>query len=177
MSWSYLAGFLDGDGWITCSQSGKKNLRYIIGFTQKSSNEWFMKEICNFLENEEVTYTYSTRTVISPKVPTPVKMINIIITTQHSVKKAAHRLLPHLVLKKVKAEECLLYVSERLDKRGNGVNVLKKQTTNFYWKEEEVNKLLKLHKEGHGNISIASKLGRSVNSIAQYLRRLKLKRN
>jgi len=178
VSWAYLAGFLDGDGWITSSKNrNSKTRRFVIGFTQKSTHAVFMQKICAFLDAQDVRYTYKTRIVRSPRVPTSVEMVNIHIKEQVSVVKAVTELHPHLVLKKDKALACLTYTTDRLVLRGHFSDPPLVQDKRKYWTTREIETLHDMHTQGHGNRSIAGKLSRSADSVSHKLYRLGLTRN
>ena len=84
ISWEYLAGFLDGDGWITSSKNKNcRTIRYTIGFTQKATCESQMKMICKFLNEREICASIRHRFSKTPSAPTPVEMVNVIISKQH----------------------------------------------------------------------------------------------
>jgi hypothetical protein len=174
MTWAYLAGFLDGDGWITSSASGIRTRRYTIGLTQKETALPFMQDIAAFLDEHGVAYQWVRRSVVSPRVSTPVMMVDIRVSQQSSVVKLATQLLPHLRLKRAMAAECLDSVTRRLDQRG--VGVLHHVFQPAAWTYDEVCRLRDLHASGNGNRSIASKLGRSVDSVSHKLYRLRLVR-
>jgi len=177
ISWAYLAGFLDGDGWITSSKN--KNCttrRYLVGFTQKRTECRYMLEMHHFLQANGIRSTVLKRVSKTPLVPRRVRMIDIHVREQESIVRLLEQLTPHLLIKKEKAMGCIGYLKDRLDKRGALVGPVKQQETNVYWSQAQIQELLQLHAEGHGNRSIASKLNRSMDSVAHKLYRLGLTR-
>ena len=176
-SWAYLAGFLDGDGWISFSKN--KNCatkRYMVGFTQKATEWRYIAKIYRFLKSKGIRATLIRRTVKSPMVPRRVNMINIHVREQESIVKFVEQLIPFLFIKKKRAEDCLLYLRDRLDKRGVHVAPVAQQITNIYWTPEDIQKLRELQVAGHWNKSIAAKLNRSVDSVSHKLYRMGLVR-
>ena len=87
VTWSYLAGFLDGDGWITESKTkNSKFKRITVGFTQKSELKTEMMVIKDYLTNNGINARAAYRDSITPSAPMPVNMINITISEQQEIK-------------------------------------------------------------------------------------------
>ena len=171
MTWEYIAGFLDGDGWITISKDKNRSTkRYVVGFTQSARQEIFMLYLQSFLIENGIKAPMINRSV-SNNIAENAEMLNIHVKEQKSVVTLLELINPHLFMKKELGEEALLYTKDRLEKRGYGLKNIK-QKKKMYWKEEEDNQLKILQEEGFSNIVIANKLKRSVNSVGSRLSRL-----
>lgn len=176
ITWAYIAGFLDGDGWITVSDNKNATTqRWTIGFTQSYKKHEFMQILFEFLINNGIKCDIRERIVMG-SIHKETKMINIMITTQEAVSLLSKKLIPFLVMKKTLAIQALAYTKNRLKKRGFGLKN-KFQNTNRYWKNEEDIKLNKLNKDGFFNLAIANELNRSVDSVAHRLYRLRIERH
>lgn len=172
LSWPYLAGFLDGDGWVTSSKhKNARTRRYTIGFTQKADKIDFMMAIRDFLVAEGVSVGIVQRLVSSPRVLMPVAMVDLRIGDQKSVAMLSAYLLPYAELKRNILNECHAYVVSRIAKRGVLV-APGFQPTNVYWTPLEVDTLLRFHAEEYGNKAIADLMGRSEDSVSHKLYRL-----
>lgn len=176
-SWAYVAGFLDGDGWITSSANKHaRTRRYTVGFTQRATSAVFMEGLVQFLLDEGVACGTLRRIVTSPRIPEPVEMMDIRVSKQEDVALMVRRMLPHLVLKQALAMECLAYVDDRLAKRGAFLPATGRQVTRVYWRTAELSTLTDLHQQGYGSRAIAARLGRSENSVIHKLFRLRMVR-
>jgi len=171
ISWAYIAGFVDCDGWITNTR-GKA---WAVGLTQSSVNLEHMSLISKFFDDNDINHTLVERTsnTIIRGDKRQSQMINIMIKHQASLKVLMKKLIPHLLIKKDKAIGCLGWVEDRLDKRGVGKKVKQIQDTNKYWTDGEVERLNLLKRSGYGTRAIAFELSRSMNSISQKLHKMK----
>ena len=183
VSWAYIAGFLDGDGWIgktnSVSKRCKKNIVYTIGMTQVLSKEKEMKEIYDFVESSNIRIKWNTRKQhVSSRGDG--YMINLTIKHQESVIKFLNNIKKHLIIKKMLAIECINYLKQKVILRKEDEEMRKelipRQSTNLYWTQEEVISLKEMLLQERSNIYIASKFGRSVNSVGHKIYRLGLKR-
>lgn len=173
ITWQYIAGFLDGDGWITMS-ARKPYPAPTIGFTQHSRTRVYMMEIAEFLQFNNVIASVRDRRVMG-SINKETIMINVMVREQRSVALLLENIIPYLLFKRDKAEECLKFVRDRIAKRGiEGADCL--QSTNHYWKPSEIEELLRLQSEGYSNRAIAKLLNRSTDSISHKLNRLKVVR-
>jgi len=184
VSWAYIAGFLDGDGWITKSQTYSKHLEvknyaYRVGMTQLDTCEFAMKEIYDFMINSGIRARWNTREQCS-KLNSSGKMINITVKHQESVVKFLKLIRRHLIIKRVLADECISYVEDRLLRREKvkeaGEAVLSRQEKRRYWKDDDIDKLKEMRLDGSSNLEIAVQMSRSVASVAHKIKRLGISR-
>jgi hypothetical protein len=177
ITWGWVAGFFDGDGWVTYAYNRNcSTKRYAAGFTQRATGKWMMTRLSRFLVSKGIRTKVIERDVKVPQLPVKVQMLDVRIREQRSLEIFFESVLPFLILKRRYAIDCLKYVSDRLEKRGLNVVPIEAQVTNIYWTKNDVSMLLKLHKQGYANRVIAAKLNRSVNSVTQRLRRMGLTR-
>ncbi len=176
ITWAYIAGFLDGDGWITVSQNKNATTqRWTIGFTQSYKKHEFMQTLFEFLMNNGINCDIKERIVMG-SIHKETRMINIMIRTQEAVFLLSKKLIPFLVMKKTLAIHAMTYTKNRMKKRGFGLTN-KKQKKRIYWKESDDNKLKNLINNGFSNLAIANELNRSIDSVGHRLYRIKLTRN
>lgn len=189
ITWAYVAGFLDGDGWITKTKYKRKsdsnkeygfeNYIYAAGMTQLIVCENEMRQIYDFLVLKGIKATWLQRKQRS-NISGNGDMVNIHIKHQESLIEFLKKIMPYLLLKKKIGQECLEYLENKKIQREKENNAKKKllscQTTNIYWSREEIDILKRLLKEGYSNTYIASQLNRSVNSIGHKIYRMKIGR-
>jgi hypothetical protein len=167
ITWAYIAGFLDGDGWICITKDKDLKIKNcMIGFTQKSTEEKYMKKIFDFLQQNGINSIFFKRIVINKLVPKKVEMINIYVKKQESVVKLLENILPFILIKKEKANEAYLHASKRLKLRGHG-SILPTNCAKRFWKKEEIEMLKSMKAEGYNRTAIAVKLNRSIDSITR----------
>jgi len=167
ITWGYIAGFLDGDGWITVSKNKHASTkRYVIGLTQSKHELIAMRKIFRFIKRHGIRATFLERGTFKSTTP----MLNIHVKHQKSVVKFIKFVMPFLLIKINKARECLSYTESRLKQRGVGLLDLKNRKKK-YWKESEIKLLLKLQSQYNSNKTIGNILGRSSNSVAHKLLR------
>jgi predicted transglutaminase-like cysteine proteinase len=168
LNWAYLAGFLDGDGWITISRGKNGKIsKYIAAICQSIKEKEKMLKIFNFIQNNNIHCTFIERNNQS--------MINITISEQRSIVKFLKNIIPFLLIKKNKAIKAINYTKNKLIKRG--IKYLYQKRKKKYWRMREIKKLIKLLKLGYSNNAIALILKRNTDSIGHKLYRLNLKRN
>lgn len=173
ITWQYLAGFLDGDGWITISLR-RRYPAPTIGFTQHSRERARMIEIAEFLQSNDVMSSVRDRRVMG-SIKKETIMTNVMIREQRSVALLLENTIPYLLFKKDKASECLKFLKDKIAKRGiEGTDC--PRFTNHYWTPFEIEELLRLQHEGYSNRAIAQLLERSYDSIGHKLYRLKVVR-
>lgn len=171
INWGYIAGFLDGDGWITSSKNkNARTKRYLIGFTQSKERYKYMNIILKFIKSHGIKATLIER-VSNSQIKTDVPMLNIQIKEQESVVKFMNNVKPFLLIKEDKGKECLEYTKLRLIKRGKFLSNYK-QKKRKYWNKKEIKNLIKLQKEGYSNKTIGNTLKRSSDSIGNKLHRM-----
>lgn len=180
ITWAYLAGFIDGDGWITVSKNKNcKTKRYLVGLTQSSRERDKIELINKFLNDNEIKTGFidriSTTNILQKNGSYCCPMVNIHIKEQRSVVVLLEFLYPFLLIKKDKAKEAIDYTKDRLLKRGDPKNKIL-QIKRKYWKESQIKELIYLVGLGFSNQVISEKLNRSINSIGHKLYRLNIKR-
>jgi hypothetical protein len=171
INWAYIAGFLDGDGWITVSKNKNANTkRYTVGLTQSKKRNEAMIKIYKFIQRHRINATFFERTV-NTIIKANYPMINIHIKEQKSLIKILKFLIPFLLIKKKLAIEAFNYTKERIIKRDNGYIYTQKKKK--YWRLKEIKKLIILKKQGYGDKSIAKILKRNSDSISHKLYRIR----
>ena len=98
--WAYIAGFLDGDGWITGSKN--KNcltMSWVIGFTQVDRKHIFMKNLQTFFINNRIKANLTTRKTYG-SIKKETKMINVTIKEQKSIVILLNKIITFLIMKK-----------------------------------------------------------------------------
>jgi len=167
ITWSYLAGFLDGDGWITSSQNkNAKTRRFAVGYTQKYTQEIYMREIYKFLLDNEISSSWIYRISKTKRAPKPTKMINITIRDQESIVRILSEITPFLLIKKGKAIDCLSDIRNRWEKIGRGKQRFESAKSRD-WTKEEIDIMVSLKASGFNNPAIAIKLERTTHSVSQ----------
>lgn len=163
ISWPYIAGFLDGDGWVTRSKNKNCNTyRYTIGLTQKSDQYKSMKSIFMFLKMHGINGNMFKRDSHG-SIKGITEMINIYITNQSSLIRLANFLIPHLLIKKDKMVRCEKDLSERRTARGLGTANLSKAGKKWSRAEERI--LLKMRKDKYSFLAISDRLNRKINTL------------
>jgi hypothetical protein len=177
VTWEYFAGFLDGDGWITGSRNRNcRTIKYTVGVTQLLSQKPAMMMLAQFLEAQGVAVQIVERIsegILKTKTP----MIDIRICEQASLVFILQKIIPHLLMKRDKAEACLRDLQIRREHRAVDVECRAAQPTNVYWTQHDIDSLLALHDAGFGNRAIAARLERSVDSVSKKLHRLQIRRS
>ena len=171
ITWSYIAGFIDCDGWITCSkQKNCRTKKCVIGLTQSIKRENGMKQIYSFLNNNGIRVIWIIR---KKNWKSDIKMINIMVTHQKSLVIILNKVIPYLLFKREKAEDCLKYVLDRIKKHGY-VDIKESPNNRKKWNNNEIKTLIQMVNEGYSNPNIAITLGRTKNSIGKKLNHLGL---
>lgn len=171
MNWSYLAGFVDCDGCITRSQKKKykyAQYTYSVVFTQHSDLEDSMQKIFDFISSHGIK-VYFIRKISDTKLG-ECKMINLVVKEQTSLIKILELLIPHLLIKKAKAQEALDYLVDLKTKRCLPDN---KDRKNRYWTSDEILSMQKLVDDNYSVGAIGKILDRNTNSISQKISKLK----
>lgn len=175
--WAYLAGCVDCDGWI--SKAGRKtdsvltrNYAVVVGITQHVKCKEGMNKIAEFMKSQGLSLTFTDRDSNTHH-HTP--MINITTKRNSSSLKFLERIEKYMLFKGDLARECIAHLkdkSERLMLVGD--HTVKAGAKKRYWSEEELSLAQQLSMDGHNFVSIADKLGRSQQSVAQKLSRNRL---
>lgn len=164
MNWAYLAGFLDGDGWITVSKNKNcKTTSTTIGFTQLYTRKKCMIKIYKFLIKNKIKCNIYDR-----KAPSNIhsngfaNMTNIHIREISSQIKFLSETIPFLVIKIDKAKKCYKYLTNKEEKRSATV-----QPPAGYkkWNKKEIKTLIQMKNNNFTYNNIAKKLNRSSRSI------------
>ncbi len=147
MSWQYIAGFFDGEGCICHSISNNGYKRYDISMSQKPIK--VLKIIRIFLLRHDI------ESKIHKDKCTGVH----VVTISGRINKAMflNRILPYLIVKKDKAEECLEWIKNCHAK--GGLHLIEKR------KIEELRNL------GLTQGQIGKEIGRSQRTIYSYCRK------
>jgi len=169
ITWAYIAGFIDCDGWVTFSK------KYVIGLTQSNIFRKEMELISNFLNDNGVSNSLIERNTMTMirGVESQKKMINIMIFKQESLILLCENVLPFSLIKKDKIINCLKWCEKRAFERCIGIDIKNKQPTNIYWKDDEINDLIEMVNLKYSYKRMAYKLNRSIDSISAKLERLK----
>lgn len=172
INWAYIAGFLDGDGWITGSKNKNcSTIRFTVGFTQKSTAKKEMYLLFDYLKQHNIKANFSYR-VSKGSINKEVEMVNIYVREINSTIKLLENLIPYLLFKKDKAIYCVEYLKNKKHKKGKWIIG---DGTNRYWSKVEVWILKRKLKGGFHPSAIADMLGRSSQSVSQKLSRLRKK--
>lgn len=171
ITWGYIAGFLDGDGWITKYRSSKNRYTCIAGITQNENCKYFMEQIYNFLIQNGINARFNIRKKHNWK--SSLKMINITIKEQKSLAYFLRKISPFLLIKKEKCIDTLSYVDSRLKTRS--LKKLPSTKNKKLWKDKDLTELLDLVKSGKTNIEISHFLKRGTQSVASKVSKLKLR--
>ena len=160
ITWGYIAGFIDCDGWISCSKKNEKKY-YIIGFIQNIKRIEYMREIYRFLKEHRINVFHITRSNKNSTFKGGT-VIQLHIKERDSVVRLIVNILPFLLIKKEKALECLKYVIKPDETYG----------TSRYWKRKEIHTLKRLYKQKIELNEIAKQMNRTINSIKYQLSKL-----
>lgn len=174
ITWEYLAGFLDGDGYITHYATGH-TVRYTVGFTQKATREVYMKQIFDFLVDENVSPKWVPRVSQTPSAPTPVAMIDIRVSEQRHIISLLEKLQAHLVFKKTLAIQCLCDLKDRRLKRGDDMLEQYPKAQRTGWSDIDIKTLQEMAQQGYQAKVIAAALRRTPISIWKKAHRLQIR--
>lgn len=106
LSWKWLAGFFDGEGCIALASQnvGREAKAVRLYVSQNGKQSWVLDEIADFLEAQGM------RVYRRPLAATGHRDIQV--NEFDSVEYMLKRLVPHLIVKRERAEECLRYMRE-----------------------------------------------------------------
>ena len=180
VTWPYIAGFIDCDGWITWSQPKQGRIRVSCGITQSVTRLDGMKVIQKYLEDQGVRSPLMIR---EKSWKSEIKMVNVLVSARTSVIKLLENVLPYIILKHSLAHQALEIArrveEERLRKRPrrNEIQVTAAKSK-MPWTEEDVALLKAYTAAGYNAAAIAAKLQRSCGAVSsQQSRRGLVKRN
>lgn len=176
MTWPYIAGCIDCDGWITFYNRKKAKYikkTYTIGIIQSSKRYDKMKIISDWLRSQNIQHSFITRTT-KTNLSAISEMVNIHVKEQKSLIRLIKNILPYLLFKKEKAIELQTYLRLLKNIRlcDNEIK-LRQMPKRRYWNKQECIKATSLRKQGHNNVSIANLLNRSVHSVSAKFHRAK----
>jgi len=99
--WGYIAGMLDGEGWIGFQQDRKhKRPTIVISGTNKEAMEWINKKLNNTEKFIRVEMTKWKGKQAKP-------IYRVRMRNKEVFEKVLKKLLPYLIVKKDKATICL----------------------------------------------------------------------
>jgi hypothetical protein len=177
ISWAYLAGFLDGDGWITKNKNKNCGTEsWTIGWTQTARERVAMTQMRDWMHQRGIRSSMVDRTV-KTQILDKSQMVNIHVKEQKSALRLLLNIRSHLLMKKHLAEACITHLRSRIRMRGDTKNPVPTQPTNVRWTRREIVRLKSMHESGYRNRAIASALGRSKHSVAQKLCKLGMTRS
>jgi len=156
ISWAYLAGFVDGEGSIGVyrrSYETQEGTRFYhranVRISQCETQAWVLIEIADFLNSHEITSCFSERKPWKEDGPRQ-NMFQLSVDDRYMVAKALKAMIPHLVVKKSKAEEVLNWIMENPKRtRPSADNFTKRQVTN----------MRRMYAAGYSQDEIARKYG------------------
>lgn len=173
ITWGYIAGFIDGDGWISSSITNERtgNIRYQVGLTQSVRREPRMFDIADFLRSRGIACSFIKR---RKNWKSKLGMINVVINRKSSVVELLTKIRPYLLLKKELANDALIYLKEKARRRA----VLPCRSLNAKkWTLRDLLNLRDYVSSDWTNAMISNKMGRGTNSIALKISRLNLRNN
>ena len=169
ITWSYIAGFLDGDGWIGKCYLKSGRPIYLAGVTQVALQKELMLEIHKFLINNGINSKFKVRNKNNWK--SSLKMVNVTVKEQKSLLKFLTKIKPYLLIKKALAEEVVIYLKKRIKTRNLKPLPSKNKR---YWSNSDCKKLYFLVNKGMSNVEISHRLNRGTGAVAHKIKRLKI---
>lgn len=168
VTWPYIAGFLDCDGWITWGKPKQGRIRVTCGLTQSVTRLDGMKTIQTYLKNQGISAPLVFR---NKSWKSDIKMVNIQISARTSIITFLENILPYIILKRDLAYEALAIArqleKDRLRRNPRMAEVeITESRSNLPWSEEEVDLLRKYTADGYNVAAIAAKLQRSCNAVS-----------
>jgi hypothetical protein len=108
LSWAYLAGFTDADGYIVAQMGGDYINAGRIGWSQTSKALWVLEHIQGWLTEQGLS---SSLTHECDR--TGIRSCRLRMARAAHVRIVLEKMLPHLVLKRERAELVLRLLDER----------------------------------------------------------------
>lgn len=105
VDWSYVAGFLDADGYITFQMNGLKIAAVRVGFTQNVNGISAITEIRNKLNSACIDSSLSFENSET--------VCRLRISQEQSVRLLLEQIIPHLIIKRDKAIEGINLLDQR----------------------------------------------------------------
>lgn len=176
ITWPYIAGFIDCDGWISHYKSQGRT-RIGCGLTQSVERREGMEAIRDFLESQGVSTPFNVR---DKSWKSDIKMINIIVSARASVIILLENVVPYLVLKRDIAQEALEVARwlerDRLHRRPRQ-NEIEVQATRsrLPWTDAEIERLKFYTAAGYNVAATAAMLKRTSYAVAAQRHRLGIK--
>lgn len=109
MKWSYVAGFVDGEGCFSVGSHGKQ---MSLTMAQRSDRAAVLDLIAAKLDYYNISYSWYEGIN-----NTGCKYTNLVISKQSSLKKIVLKLMPHLVVKRSDAEAALEWLKSKDEAR------------------------------------------------------------
>jgi len=177
ITWPYIAGFIDCDGWITHYQPQAGRTRIMCGLTQSVERSEGMEAIRAFLESNDISAPLNVR---KKNWKSDIRMINITVGARSSVIILLEKVLPYLVLKRDRGQEALELAlrleRERLRKRPREEEIETVPTrSRKIWTVEEIEVLKAYTAAGYNLSATAAKLKRTPDAVSGQRYRLGIK--
>lgn len=119
ISWEYLAGFFDGEGWIT-RDVGHGCEYVVIGMCQLESKDRVLKEIIKFLKANEIVCQQYFRP--------HTQVTQLRIRGDENMVKFLEGVLPYLVVKELNAKKAMKYLKQTIPARARFGNAWRRNT-------------------------------------------------
>jgi hypothetical protein len=143
----------------------------MINFTQHEINKNGMDLINCFLRNNDISTCYRIRTQKSSY--GLCNMVDINIKEQKSLLKVLYNIQDFLIFKKEKAINAIDFLENKMIKSVPASNLkIIDQNKKRYWKQTEIDIMIKMKNEGFSYTAIANELNRSYTGIVKKLQYL-----
>lgn len=177
VTWPYIAGFIDCDGWISHYQPQAGRTRIVCGLTQSVERREGMEAIRVFLESNGISAPFNVR---KKSWKSDIRMITIAVSARSSVITLLENILPYLVLKRDLGHEALQLARRlertRLCKKPREDEIESTPTrSRRIWTTEEIELLKTYTAAGYNVPAIAAKLKRTAYAVAAQRHRLGIK--
>jgi hypothetical protein len=157
MSWTYIAGFFDGEGCIGFYPA-KNTTRVLVEMCQAEPREHVLFEIQGFCASQGINLTHRVVARRGNHAPT-----HKLYTVNRAVaSEFLKRVEPYLHVKLLKAQEMIAWADENPTRRGARPRPIKKST---------VKEMIRLQEEGMSQQAIADKFGFNQVYVGRVLRR------
>jgi hypothetical protein len=108
LSWQYIAGFFDGEGWI--SYSGYKKVTPVTGVRQAARPDRILHLIAQFLGSNGVRFSLHPNKQTRPS---SLPQETLLILDWKSILRFLEAVFPYLVVKRAKAKHAIAYIRNR----------------------------------------------------------------
>lgn len=152
MTWEYIAGFFDGEGWIQKYNKPAHCLaKYGIGIGQSTCQDQVLYEISNFLKTQGVKCRMCTES----KVPNRTQMTRLKIYDSVSIVNFLTQVIPYLLVKHAKSASALEDAKRCVARLQN--------------RDERVTQAVKMHLSGESLWEIQKKTNVRITAIKRRL--------